>query len=56
MPKFVTKFRYLSVALPAKAVVHGYATLTVFRRGQPIEGPPLPIDSLLPDLKTLERT
>jgi AcrR family transcriptional regulator len=35
------------------AVVHGYATLSMFRRGQPIDGPPLPIDALLPDLKPL---
>jgi hypothetical protein len=26
----------------------------MFRRGQPIEGPPLPIDLLLPDLRPLE--
>ncbi len=37
------------------AVVHGYATLSMFRRGQPIEGPPLPIDLLLPDLRPLKR-
>lgn len=37
------------------SVVHGYATLSMFRRGQPVDGPPMPIDLLLPDLKPRER-
>lgn len=38
------------------SVVHGYATLAMFRRGQPIDGPPLPIDLLLPELRPIERS
>lgn len=35
------------------STVHGYATLSLFRRGQTPQGEPVPIELLLPNLKPL---